>query len=66
MKVERLFRILIVLEVLGFLVCFISREVFEYSYVAFEGLTVISAGLLIVTGMYFFGYEEGKEDGEKI
>jgi hypothetical protein len=57
----KIFERALLIDVLLFAVCFVSRDCFAYSYVALEGLTVTLAGLLIVSGMYLLGYEEGQK-----
>lgn len=59
MKIEQQFRAFLILSIVGLVVSGLMREVFDLANVAFECLTVAVTGMLLVTGIYLQGIEEG-------
>ena len=59
MKIERQFRAFLILSIVGLVVSGLLREIFDLANVAFECLTVAVTGMLLVTGIYLHGIEEG-------
>ena len=65
MSIQNKFRFFLVLSILGLIVTGILREIYGYAALAFEALNVGVTGILLVTGVYLHGYDEGRRENEK-
>lgn len=67
-SLNRKFRVFLILSISGLAISFFCKSVVgiaEYAMYAFEGVTVVTAGILCAVGIYLQGFEEGKKYVEK-
>lgn len=67
MELRAKFRVYLVISTIGLTVSFFARyiaEVSEVALIAYEGVVVAVTGILLVTGVYMQGFEEGFENGK--
>ena len=65
-KIRKQFQVFLVLSIVGLVITGITREVWNFANIAFEGLVVAITGMLLAMGIYLQGYEEAKINCSKV